>query len=102
MPSSLYHSLTDHNDVAELGSVFYSVKEKNFDDASGSRRRVAKEFSKQAELEVEMAKQREETARQAAEVATPSSVRGAASKIIVPGTPRNAHGATPRRRLGGV
>jgi len=100
--SSRYYQSTDRIALAELGSVFYSVKEKTFDDASGSRRRVAKEFSKQAELEVEMAKQREETARQAAEAATPSSVRSAVSKIIVPGTPRNAHGATPRRRLGGV
>lgn len=46
--------------VAELGSVFYSVKEKNFDDR-GTRRTADREFSKRAELEMEMAKQREES-----------------------------------------
>lgn len=45
--------------TAELGSVFYSVKEKNFDDR-GSRRQADREFSRKAELEMEMAKQREE------------------------------------------
>jgi len=45
--------------VAELGSVFYSVKEKNFDDR-GERRQADREFSKRAELETEMARQREE------------------------------------------
>ena len=39
--------------LAELGSVFYSVKEKNF-DGRGMRRKVEKEFSKRAELELEM------------------------------------------------
>ena len=45
--------------LAELGSVFYSVKEKNFDER-GNRRTADKEFSKKAELETQMAKQREE------------------------------------------
>jgi pre-mRNA-splicing factor ATP-dependent RNA helicase DHX38/PRP16 len=45
-------------DIAELGSVFYSVREKNFDDR-GARRQADREFSKRAELETEMAKQRE-------------------------------------------
>lgn len=45
--------------LAELGSVFYSVKEKNFDDR-GNRRTADREFSKKAELETQMAKQREE------------------------------------------
>ena len=45
--------------AAELGSVFYSVREKNFDER-GSRRQADREFSKRAELETEMAKQREE------------------------------------------
>lgn len=45
---------------AELGSVFYSVKEKNFDDQRGARRKADREFSKKAELEMEMARQREE------------------------------------------
>jgi pre-mRNA-splicing factor ATP-dependent RNA helicase DHX38/PRP16 len=44
--------------LAELGSVFYSVKEKNFDD-QGKRRQADREFSRKAELESEMAKQRE-------------------------------------------
>ena len=39
--------------------MFYSVKEKNFDDR-GNRRKADREFSKRAELETEMAKQREE------------------------------------------
>lgn len=45
--------------IAELGSVFYSVREKNFDDR-GARRQADREFSKRAELETEMAKQREQ------------------------------------------
>lgn len=45
--------------VAELGSVFYSVKEKNFDER-GNRRQADREFSKRVELEAEMARQREE------------------------------------------
>lgn len=45
--------------AAELGSVFYSVKEKNFDDRS-NRRQIDREFSKRAELETEIARQREE------------------------------------------
>jgi pre-mRNA-splicing factor ATP-dependent RNA helicase DHX38/PRP16 len=39
--------------------VFYSVKEKNFDD-SGNRRRHDREFSKKAALEMEFVRQREE------------------------------------------
>lgn len=45
--------------LAELGSVFYSVKEKNFDER-GNRRMADREFSRKAELETEMARQREE------------------------------------------
>ena len=45
--------------LAELGSVFYSVKEKNFDER-GNRRVADREFSRKAELETEMARQREE------------------------------------------
>ena len=45
--------------LAELGSVFYSVKEKNFDER-GNRRTADREFSKRAELETQMAKAREE------------------------------------------
>lgn len=50
--------ITDSS-LAELGSVFYSVKEKNFDER-GNRRTADKEFSKRAEIETEMARQREE------------------------------------------
>ena len=53
------HTLTFSLCAAELGSVFYSVREKNFDER-GSRRQADREFSKRAELETEMAKQREE------------------------------------------
>lgn len=45
--------------AAELGSVFYSVKEKNF-DGRGTRKQADREFSRKAELEMEMARQREE------------------------------------------
>jgi len=45
--------------TAELGSVFYSVKEKNFDER-GNRRQADREFSKRAEIETEMARQRDE------------------------------------------
>ncbi|EIN13225.1 P-loop containing nucleoside triphosphate hydrolase protein [Punctularia strigosozonata HHB-11173 SS5] len=89
--------------LAELGSVFYSVKEKNFDER-GNRRQADREFSKKAELETEMARQREETKRKAEEesIAIKAS-SGSASKIIIPGTPRTGGmgsriGHTPRRR----
>lgn len=57
----LFCPLNDDADagVAELGSVFYSVKEKNFDE-KGNRRQADREFSKKAEIETEMARQREE------------------------------------------
>lgn len=90
--------------LAELGSVFYSVKEKNFDD-SGNRRKAVKEFSKRAELEMEMAKQREEAKRKEEEEAlAANTAKRSASNIIVPGTPRTGgSGArvagTPRRRV---
>lgn len=87
--------------LAELGSVFYSVKEKNFDDR-GVRRR---EFSKRAELEMEMAKQREETKRKEQEEAMNAQTSVQSANIIVPGTPRTGGvgsraGQTPRRRVG--
>ncbi|KAJ7630356.1 pre-mRNA splicing factor [Roridomyces roridus] len=92
--------------LAELGSVFYSVKEKNFDER-GNRRQADREFSKKAELETEMAKQREETARKTAEAAVAAKTANGSSKIVVPGTPRHSGigaGArvqqTPRRRVG--
>jgi len=92
--------------LAELGSVFYSVKEKNFDER-GNRRQADREFSRKAELETEIARQREETARQVADAALAAKASGGSSKIIVPGTPRHSGiGAgsrvtqTPRRRVG--
>lgn len=45
--------------MAELGSVFYSVKEKSFDDR-GNRTKADREYSKKAEIEREIARQREE------------------------------------------
>lgn len=45
--------------TAELGSVFYSVKEKSFDER-GLRKCADKEFSRKAELESEIARQREQ------------------------------------------
>ncbi|KAJ8481703.1 hypothetical protein ONZ45_g15218 [Pleurotus djamor] len=93
--------------LAELGSVFYSVKEKHF-DGRGARKQADREFSKRAELETEMAKQREESRRKAAEAELASQTSsGSSSHIIVPGTPRHTGiGAgsritqTPRRRVG--
>jgi pre-mRNA-splicing factor ATP-dependent RNA helicase DHX38/PRP16 len=105
--------------------VFYSVKEKNFEER-GNRRQTDREFSKRAELEMEIARQREEyvtlfpklsllclnisyrTAKKAQddELATKTSSRSS-SKIIVPGTPRHSGVGsglrvlqTPRRRVG--
>ncbi|KAF7317971.1 hypothetical protein MKEN_00885500 [Mycena kentingensis (nom. inval.)] len=92
--------------LAELGSVFYSVKEKNFDER-GNRRHADREFSRKAELETEMARQREENARQKAEAIEAAQQSSSSSRIIVPGTPRHTGigaGArvtqTPRRRVG--
>lgn len=90
--------------LAELGSVFYSVKEKNFDDR-GVRRKADREFSKRAELEMEMAKQREESKRKEQEEARNAETSVRSVNIIVPGTPRTGGmgskaGQTPRRRVG--
>ena len=98
------------------------MKEKNFDER-GLRKRADREFSRKAELESEMARQREQwvhsqwlvipvlnpfpsrSAKEAAEaeVASKASTPSTMSKIIVPGTPRNTGSRvsqTPRRRLG--
>ncbi|KAI0696487.1 P-loop containing nucleoside triphosphate hydrolase protein [Cerioporus squamosus] len=92
--------------LAELGSVFYSVKEKNFDER-GNRRKADREFSKKAELETEMARQREESAKKAQEEALAVKTSSGSSRVIVPGTPRHTGigagsrvTATPRRRVG--
>ncbi|KAF8508196.1 putative PRP16-RNA-dependent ATPase [Gautieria morchelliformis] len=88
--------------LAELGSVFYSVKEKNF-EYHGKRRKADKEFSRKAELEMEIAKQREETAKLEAISATEAKTSKTAARIVVPGTPKPGGvrvGQTPRRRVG--
>ncbi|KAG5730297.1 Pre-mRNA-splicing factor ATP-dependent RNA helicase PRP16 [Termitomyces sp. T112] len=92
--------------LAELGSVFYSVKEKNFDER-GNRRQADREFSKRAELETEIARQRAEAAKKVADDALATKTSSGSSNISVPGTPRHTGiGAgsrvtqTPRRRVG--
>ncbi|KAG2023687.1 pre-mRNA splicing factor [Coprinopsis cinerea AmutBmut pab1-1] len=95
--------------LAELGPVFYSVKEKNFDGRSDTRQ-ISREFSKQKEIEQEMARQREEAARKEAELALAKQKKSGGSsqqKVVIPGTPRHTGvgaGArvtqTPRRRVG--
>ncbi|CAE6478603.1 unnamed protein product, partial [Rhizoctonia solani] len=92
--------------LAELGSVFYSVKEKNFDER-GARRKADREFSKRAELESEMARQRDEVAKKQAESEASSNERKSTARIAIPGTPRHVGigagsriGQTPRRRVG--
>ncbi|QRV91670.1 Helicase associated domain (HA2) [Ceratobasidium sp. AG-Ba] len=92
--------------LAELGSVFYSVKEKNFDER-GARRKADREFSRKAELETEMARQRDETAKKQAQSEQNAKERVTSSRIAVPGTPRHVGigagarvGQTPRRRVG--
>ncbi|KIM52353.1 hypothetical protein SCLCIDRAFT_18190 [Scleroderma citrinum Foug A] len=88
--------------LGDLGSVFYSVREKNFDDG-GVRRKADREFSKRAELEAQIAKQREESAKKESEQALAAKTSSGGSQIIVPGTPRHPGlrvGQTPRRRVG--
>ncbi|KAI0274006.1 pre-mRNA splicing factor [Russula aff. rugulosa BPL654] len=93
--------------LAELGSVFYSVREKHFDDR-GVRRQADREFSKRAELETEMAKHAKRTsARKAEEDALADKVVTSAARIAIPGTPRHVGvgsgsrvTATPRRKPG--
>ena len=45
--------------LAELGPVFYSVKEKNF-DGRGDSTQISREFNKQKEIERDIARQRAE------------------------------------------
>ncbi|KAG8991813.1 DEAH-box RNA helicase prp16 [Tulasnella sp. JGI-2019a] len=89
--------------LAELGGVFYSVKEKNFDDQRGARRKADREFSKKAELETEMARQREEEVKRKAIEGEKAAAVSTSGKMAIPGTPRGPPGRmgqTPRRRLG--
>jgi pre-mRNA-splicing factor ATP-dependent RNA helicase DHX38/PRP16 len=44
--------------LAELGGVFFSIRERNFDGLQ--RARAHRDFSKKTEMEAEMARQREE------------------------------------------
>lgn len=103
------------------------MKEKNFDGRS-TRRQFDREFSKKAELEMEMARQREEwvylrficdrqqierrtlrrASRREGEVKETQRVKSLAAKISIPGTPRTVGiGAGARvvqtpRRQGGI
>ena len=47
--------------LAELGGVFFSIRERNFDGLA--RARAQKEFSRKTEMEAEMARQRDERER---------------------------------------
>ncbi|KAJ2923805.1 hypothetical protein H1R20_g13289, partial [Candolleomyces eurysporus] len=92
--------------LAELGPVFYSVKEKNFDGRGGDTQ-ISREFSKQKDIELEMARQREEATRKAQQAEEKKASSSSQQKIIIPGTPRHTGigaGArvtqTPRRRVG--
>lgn len=95
--------------LAELGPVFYSVKEKNF-DGRGDSTQISREFSKQKDIERDMARQREETLRQAKEAEERKAKAPSGSlqqKMMAPATPRHTGigaGArvtqTPRRRTG--
>ncbi|WVR08169.1 hypothetical protein IAU60_005215 [Kwoniella sp. DSM 27419] len=95
--------------LAELGSVFFSIREKNFDALA--RARANRDFSKKTELEAEMARQREEIERAKAEKIREAAV-SKTPKIGGSGiayTPRSAgigagarSSATPRRRGGGI
>ncbi|KIR34642.1 pre-mRNA-splicing factor ATP-dependent RNA helicase PRP16 [Cryptococcus deuterogattii 99/473] len=95
--------------LADLGSVFFSIREKNFDALA--RARANRDFSKKTEMEAEMARQREEMERAKAEkikkeaVAKTPRIGG----IGVAYTPKSAgigagarSSATPRRRAGGI
>ena len=53
MPKS---NRADHS--AELGSVYFSIRERNFDALA--RAKANRDFSKKTELEAEMARQREQ------------------------------------------
>ncbi|KAH9947368.1 hypothetical protein B0H21DRAFT_821956 [Amylocystis lapponica] len=79
--------------AAELDSVFYSVKEKDFDDCV-NRRAADREFSKKAELETEMTRHHAETVEKAQEDALVVKIPSR-SQIIVPATPRYIDAGAP-------
>ncbi|TEB26322.1 pre-mRNA splicing factor [Coprinellus micaceus] len=91
--------------LAELGPVFYSVKEKNFDGRGDQQ--MSRELNKQKDIEVEMARQREESTRRVQQQQVQQASSSSRQQVIVPGTPRHTGigaGArvtqTPRRRVG--
>jgi pre-mRNA-splicing factor ATP-dependent RNA helicase DHX38/PRP16 len=111
--------------AAELGGVFFSIREKNFDALA--RARANRDFSKRTELETEMARQREECVQRppgAHRRELTSSIERAKAEQIqqeatgrtpriggVASTPRSVRAgigagartsATPRRRGGGI
>ncbi|WVQ96080.1 hypothetical protein IAU59_003181 [Kwoniella sp. CBS 9459] len=95
--------------LAELGSVFFSIREKNFDALA--RARANRDFSKRTELEAEMARQREDIERAKAEKMKQEAISRTPriGGVSVAQTPRSAgigagsrSSATPRRRAGGI
>lgn len=50
--------MTTANNQAELGSVYFSIRERNFDALA--RAKANRDFSKRTELEAEMARNREQ------------------------------------------
>ncbi|TXT12825.1 hypothetical protein VHUM_01226 [Vanrija humicola] len=102
--------------LAELGGVFFSIRERNFTGLE--RAQANRDFSKKAEMEADMARQREERERAEAErlrkeaaSRTPKigGIGGVASTPRSAATPRRAGigagartSATPRRRAGGI
>ncbi|KAK8849593.1 hypothetical protein IAR55_004928 [Kwoniella newhampshirensis] len=95
--------------LADLGSVFFSIREKNFDALA--RARANRDFSKKTEMEAEMARQREDLERSKAEKIRQEAVSKTPriGGLGVAHTPRSAgigagsrSSATPRRRGGGI
>ncbi|ORX37812.1 P-loop containing nucleoside triphosphate hydrolase protein [Kockovaella imperatae] len=98
--------------LAELGGVFFSIRERNFDALA--RAKANRDFSKRTELEADMAKQREEIERSKAEKIRSEAITrtpriGGVGGGTTAMTPRRAgigagvrSSATPRRRGGGI
>ncbi|ODO00817.1 pre-mRNA-splicing factor ATP-dependent RNA helicase PRP16 [Cryptococcus wingfieldii CBS 7118] len=95
--------------LADLGSVFFSIREKNFDALA--RARANRDFSKKTEMEAEMARQREEIERNKADKIRKEAVSKTPriGGLGPAATPRRAGigagaraNATPRRRPGGI
>ncbi|GMK53866.1 hypothetical protein CspeluHIS016_0104520 [Cutaneotrichosporon spelunceum] len=100
--------------LAELGGVFFSIRERNFDGLQ--RARAAHDFNKKTELLAKMAEQREEMERKKADEmraeavartpkiggVTPRHAATPRSAGIGAGARLNRPSATPRRRGGGI